>query len=443
MPDEIFRPLHPGDSKTHPRWVQWQTVARNDDFPKEAFYIVREDGKVMYTEVPSSKLPEICDAGQLPYPIDTGFACLEVDASTLNRLQPDVLVAAGVFSDGCLAKIGAWVSEGREVPYHTTMKLSTVESIPNWAPIVDLTVTRLPRTRTPYERERDSLFVATGRAPHGALTELRHGIRAPFFEYGEGMEGITGLSVIDYGIEHISPGGKQCTKHYATILVNSPEESFLLRASLFNSDEYPEIDLFPRVNEPCQDGILRDEETKSACMLPGYAIQVTRKVARVLSRPSLGLVDSLAFDSTVLVAATHSSMSLIAVAYRENLDTILQATEVSADGSFGSSFRYTLTCDPTCIELMDIRGKPHIFVGTIASSLLLIEVSPTGLDVVWTYNLGGSDSSQDIALATACESAVLLTCPGEEGCEGIYMLCGTRDGNLYSLALRSDKGTSL
>jgi hypothetical protein len=134
--EAILPPLLPGDSKRKPCWVEWDKTPRNPDFPKEAFYVAREDGRIMYAERGLTGTVETIEAGVWPYRIDSAFACLSVDNSEFSQSYPDVLIAGGVGNDGRLCKLGSWPAEySYAVPYPGSNQLSYVESIANWTPL--------------------------------------------------------------------------------------------------------------------------------------------------------------------------------------------------------------------------------------------------------------------------------------------------------------------
>lgn len=433
IPTELT-PLQPSDNKSQPRWVQWHRVARNDEYPKEALYIAREDGRVLYVDVPFSRVAEPHDAGQLLHPIDKGFACLDVDVDFLNQLQPDVLVAAGTTSDGSLSKIGSWIGEGRNMDYLDSNAVDFVESIPNWASVNDVVITRLPGIRSPFERERDSIFITNGRAPQGSATELRRGIKAPVDIYSSGMAGCSNVAIIDYGGEPVTPEGRKSTS-YAVLLANMPPETLVLRFIRCNG----EWQLDQVSDESTEDGLLRSDETMSACILSEEAsVQITRGEARTLSRPELVQLDTRPFSTPLIAATSEPNVNCIAVAYHENNQPTLHVIEVQQDGHFGRDARYDqLQCDPTCIKLMNLDGVIHVLVATTDSSVLLFGISQSGLEPVDSFNLQSGTISQD--LSTVCDSAVLLASGDQR-----IILCGTRNGLLVGLPLKaSASGTVL
>jgi hypothetical protein len=459
---EILTPQRPGDGTSIPLWVQWDKASRNPTFSKEAFYIAREDGKVVYAElIDASGSVEISEAGIWPYPLDKAFATLDVDISPMALSYPDVLIAAGAASDGHLCKVGAYPTQyNHQKPYHTTNTFASVETIPNWAPIADLAITRLSGVGRPGGQERDAVFIANGRAPHGTISELRRGLNAPVDIPTRdliGMTGCTGLWVLDFGSRISEDTDGTCTKEYhVVILITIPPASSCIRVSRTqvysgsvqggswsNWDEgewtYEEILVG---NEPNQGSGMCERETISACLLgEQFALQVTHNEARILRRPDLSRADSLVFSSfasdgnaNVLVAATGSQLSCLAIVFREGHSTIiLQLISISEEGKFGKTIRHELDSDPTCLELLDIDGVTHIFVGKSDSSFVLFRVTQSGT-LVPVYD-DVLDEGPTSGLRMLCESAVLL-----KSGENPVIVCGTRNGFLVNIFLRVTDG---
>lgn len=417
--------LRSGDGKCHPRWVQWERVARNEDFPKEAFYIAREDGNVLYMEIGPSNVIDISEGGQVQHSVDTAFASLDVDSGTLNRLQPDILVAAGTTSDGSLLKVGSWVGEGHNLSYLNNNTFAPVESIPNWTPTSDITFSSLAGFSSPYERERDGIFVATGRCPHGSVTELRLGFNALIDAYAGGFPGCTRLSIVDHGSEECLVDGRQITQHYAVLLVTIPPESIVMRIHLVNGQWNLE-----QISESVLDGVLHEETIAASLFSERIAVQITPDEARILERPALGRVDSYLFSNPLLAAAMNPKTSYIAVAFRDGMQPVLQTIKVVESGRFLASYRQELSCDPTCIENTSINDTPIILVATIDSTLQIFTIMDAGIILVRTLNLGPP------GMTHVCESVVLIGLGDQR-----TMLCGMRNGTVVSFALSlSDSG---
>lgn len=194
-----------------------------------------------------------------------------------------------------------------------------------------------------------------------------------------------------------------------------------------NSGSTWHLALVPDEDEPILDELLRDETISAAIPSAQYAIQTTHEEARVLSRPALACVESLSFPEPLLAAATDSYFDLLVVAHREKADTFLRVIHTSAKG-FGAELRLQLQCDPTCVELLNINGAPHVFVGIIDSSLNIFRVGETDLQHVWASTLRNNSSSS--GMAAVCESAIILTSGPRQ-----VLACGTREGILATFSV--------
>ena len=410
--DTILTPLRPGDGTSSPQWVQWRSAVRNANYKSESFYITREDGRVMYVEVSDdSKLPELSDAGQFPHPVDTAFTSVDVD------LLPDILVAGGTTSDGSLSKLG-------DQRYSTGFEVTAVDRIPNWAPISDLTVTRLPGTRKPFERERDSIFVSSGRAPHGSVAELRRGIRAVINHDGEGMRGCTGLMVIDHGCYESTIDQRPAIHHYATMIANLPPECLLIRAIYADGNWYMEQVASESQESP--NDVLNEITISAHPVSERFSVQVTHKEARTLSRPHLKQLDAYRFPSPLVLGSTLAGAKHIAAVYWVGVQAVLQILTINDDGTLHPLTDIAFAYEPTCLELMVIDAMPHVFVGLSDSSVSLLRIQSCGLQLMCDWN------AKDIDLWTqaVCETAVALSSGSRT-----MIVCGSRSGSLICLSL--------
>jgi hypothetical protein len=176
---------------------------------------------------------------------------------------------------------------------------------------------------------------------------------------------------------------------------------------------------------------MRDEETISACpWTEHFAVQITRDEVRVLHRPSLQQCDAMSRTSSILLSACRSGFPFVAIAFREFNSTYLETLIISHDGRLTSTStsKVVLDHDPTCIELLEVRGTRYVFVSTLGSTLYLLKVDDAG-----NINHGLQKSLESAAIDNArviLESAVLLSV-GEEH----MLVCATRSGYLISSPL--------
>ncbi|KAF1940042.1 hypothetical protein EJ02DRAFT_241455 [Clathrospora elynae] len=439
----ILAPLRPGDSKRRPRWTAWDQTPRNAEFSKEAFYIAREDGRIMYAARGSGGSMELDDAGEWPYRIDTAFACLNVDNSESSQQYPDVLIAGGASNDGLICKVGSWPTEySYDVQYPGTNQFSYVESIPNWTPLADFSVTPLSGPRAPDERQRSSIFIANGNSPHGEISELRHGIQALVDDSFGGLNGCAGIWVVDHGISMVEIDGVSRRQHYAVFAITLPPETLVIRivrtqpesrADFTGAWEHGlwEKSQLPTGDEPVEDSLIRDAETISACPWSDrVSVQITTHEARILHRTKLRQSDSISFDAPLLLAASRTAVPFVAFAYRETGVTYLEIVRISRSGTFerAKDTRHKLASDPTCIEILDIGGSPCVFVSTFDSHIMLFKVDDRGVSFPVIKNI-----LTDVVPNGAhmrCESAVVLNSRAHR-----VLVCAMRDGSLVSASI--------
>lgn len=443
--DSVLPPLMPGDSKHGPRWVGWDKTPRNPDFPKETFYVAREDGRIMYVEGGQANGLETAVAGDWPYRIDTAFACLSVDNSEFSQSYPDVLIAGGAGNDGRLCKLGSWPAEyATAVPDPETNQLSYIESISNWTPLTDLSVARLSGLPTLPERDRYSILVANGSSPHGEVSDLRLGVQSIVDYSFSGMNGCTGIWVVDSGTQTTEIEGRSARQHYATLAITMPPETLLIRILRTQCDNRGQfsgawedgvwrVAQLPNEDEPSEDGIMRDVETITACAWSeNFAVQITRDEIRSLRRPGLDLADSVTFASSLLLAACKPGLPFIAIAFRESGKSYLEILRICPNGSFVrsdlSNARLQLDHDPTCVELLDMQGTVCVFVSTFGLSTYVLRVDDDArlLSVVEgsLHNVGIDDTRMVI------DGAVLLSAGANSS-----LVCATRSGYLLSSIL--------
>ncbi|KAF2846626.1 hypothetical protein T440DRAFT_224519 [Plenodomus tracheiphilus IPT5] len=433
---QILLPLIPGDSKCMPKWVGWDRTPRNPEFSKEVFYIAREDGRIIYAERGPVNPLEITEAGVWPYRVDTAFACLTVDNSEFSQLYPDVLIAGGSGNDGLLCKVGSWPSEySYASQYPVANQITCIESISNWTPLTDLSVTRLLDSRASIERERSGILVASGNSPHGEIAELRYGVQASIDHFFGGMTGCTGISVLDYGSLMTEYDGTTQKEHYATLAITLPLETIVVRvvrtqpesrgqcsgaweSRIWNAYQVPSDDI------PIDDGVMRDEETISACHWSDrHSIQITRQEARTLLRPSLRQhAPSIVFDSPLLLAASAPGIPFAAITYREAGNTYLETVSVSTGVNFerAKETRIQLAHDPTCLEILELDGNPYIFVSIRGSEIMLFRVEDNRAPICML----------SVTPKQLCESAVVLLSKGQP-----MLVCATRDGCVLNTLL--------
>ncbi|KAF2122395.1 mono-functional DNA-alkylating methyl methanesulfonate N-term-domain-containing protein [Lophiotrema nucula] len=452
--------LRPGQSKTHPRWVQWDKVTRNPDFSKEAFYIVREDGRVLYTELGSTGGDAATiNAGQWPHPLDKAFASLDVDVPELALANPDVLLAAGTASDGQLNKVGSWISEYRpDISYADNNSFSYVESIPNWGPISDLAVLRLPGIKENLEWDRKAIVIANGRAPFGNISELRRGFNAQIGGIVAGFAGCTRLSIVRHAIytTRMHDGAVKESWRHATLIVTMPPESFVVQVSRTeektgDARSPGSWDFKPITDTPHE--INCDAETISACILDDkYALQITSEDVRLLRLEDLQIAAHRLFTPTRALAATAKpGISFVAIILPQpNQQYLLQVLQILYPGeengqiAFGGDMEYVFESDPTCVELLGIAGESYVLIGLRDTSIWLFRIERTETESSssqFHLELISREHCQDgigLGLPTVCETAVALV----NGSQA-YIVYGMRDGVLFTCKMDFSRTTGV
>jgi hypothetical protein len=292
--------------------------------------------------------------------------------------------------------------------------------------------------------------VSNGAAPHGQLSELRHGLQALVDGSFSGMNGCTGLWVVHHGSQTVELNGKNIRQHYALVVVTLPLESLLLRLVRTQpesrggfsgawDDGVWDATQLPTEDEPIDDGITRNEETISACTLSErFSIQITRKDAQILNRPTLTLSDKIDFPASILLAMSKPGFPFVVVIFRDAGKTCLDIIPILEDGRFDQhkrdKSRHLLSADPTCIELFEVGGRSYVLVGTLDSKVTIFQVTlDNGLYKIFDSSLETSAER----LRVLCESAVLLASGGDR-----VLVCATRDGFLVSRHLHG-LGTNL
>ncbi|OCL13256.1 hypothetical protein AOQ84DRAFT_118277 [Glonium stellatum] len=424
-------PRYPGSSKRKPLWTHWARMARNWEAQgklDENFYIIREDGIVHYVQVNPETHATTTSAGQFGCTVDSAFASLDVGRNFFSLRNPDVLIAAGDMSYGELIKIGAWENDPRKRSRAETMELEYLESLPNWAPITDTLISRLPGVQTGYDRQREALFATTGRSPYGAISELRWGLNALVGATIDSPDfsGVTAMWTL------------YDTTHDGTFfLLSFPLGSYLFHLSI------PSLEITDDFGEQC--GIQLGEETLTAGSVGSYwAVQVTHKAIYLLNSSSAEGVllrdDTVEFPpgTTALAAAVHFQYPLVVTAVRHDTEIRLELGQiVDHEGkiSLEQKATHSLPADPTCLSIVEIDGMPHAFVGTTNAFLLLFRIDVRGLTLVMEERV---DDDARRGSPIVCENVALLT---SKSSGDVHMLvCGMRDGSLYNFELRSQAG---
>jgi hypothetical protein len=166
----------PGASPSMPIWASWAKPMRSQAarHTRDTVYLAREDGLVLMLEVWKTTAPVISNAGTFDCHMGSAFASLGGEG------DPDILCVAGESSSGRIVSIGNFSSIRRigEMTREDTMRLKTVELLPNWASCTGMLATSSLHSSRTVPRDNDSVIVTSGRQPYGTITELRRGVEA-------------------------------------------------------------------------------------------------------------------------------------------------------------------------------------------------------------------------------------------------------------------------
>lgn len=318
------------------------------------------------------------------------------------------------------------------------MKTQKIESIQNWSPIFDL-VCNL--NRDGMNRDRSKIFITSGRAPHGAITELRFGYEAKiggyFLEQPE-LSSSTGL----WSIEHKSI-------HGVYLILAMPLQSSLLHVSANLSSVEVDFDEFN-----C--GLDFANETIAAQDLSvNYYIQVTRKTIVLLDLESENVTFKRKFhkeippNSIISAAFVDSVSGLIVTAMRtDDIYTLClhKFTENSDQIQLNEIGQVLKICqEATCMASFEIRNHQYVCVGTAAATVEIYRIdTQTGLTPIMEHEIMKMSSADshinDLdAVSKTCESLVVLHYRSKYNAirDSTVIVCGLRNGYIYCLELDS------
>ena len=314
-----------------------------------------------------------------------------------------------------------------------------IESIQNWSPIFDL-VCNL--NRRDLDRGRHSIVITSGRAPYGAITELRYGYEAKiggyFLEQPE-LSSSTGL----WNIEHRSI-------HGVYLILSMPLQTSLLHISTDLSSVEVDFDDYN-----C--GLDFANETIAAQNLSANNyVQITRKTITLLDLENESELFKRKFHeqihpgSTISAALVELASGLIVTAIRtDDVHTLsLHKFTDSDDKVKLDEIGQTLNVrqEAICIASFEVRNRQYICVGTAAATVEIYCIDPNnGLVRILEHDITALSSAEshvkDLdAISKICESIVVLRYPCSEYSgpqDNIVIVCGLRNGYVYCLELES------
>ncbi|KAL9095200.1 MAG: hypothetical protein Q9165_002456 [Trypethelium subeluteriae] len=504
-------PISPGTSKRAPLWTNWARPVRRYHYlheggtefhrkPEELdfVYLLREDGAVAYLllEGPDRHTITIGDATDCKGHFNAAFA-----SPPLGYKDPDILIAAGSASDGCLRRIGDFYrpegQDARRIEYFQSYLLSPIW---NWSPATDIASSNIHNQQGSIPTSHPAILVTSGRQPYGMVAELRSGIDAsPIVSAFEGdvkttemptdvwsLPDLKGVTLVEHStaeyntikpdMAELESGDLDLAQSGLTfpdalgqdlaqsipaerglvILSSYPTHSRLLRV---HSHRYQWR--IVEVDSPFFDA--RSPTIWAGSPSDGYFLQVTQAEVRVIGPPrSMHDLKDVTVDpsgSMILVATFNKrSRTLVVVSY----DEYRYSMEIWV---FGRQSDGTLSCEkaddvllipaePTCITTHEIDGTLFIAVGTTSGTLFLSNWGASqGFTKLTTQALiqqkAATSLSQGLqaslgfgsnAIGSVCESLIVLTTKSTvTHAHTTHLLCGLRDGTVCSApVLKSD-----
>ncbi|KAF1992529.1 hypothetical protein K402DRAFT_8326 [Aulographum hederae CBS 113979] len=440
-------PLHPASSKKHPAYTSWTRTIRSPSFALqkgESYYLTREDGDVryLYSDTEISNSWNISHTGDMFSNLGPALCCVGYEIRVGGNLTgPDILIAGGCMGNTKVAKVGGWDAahdgRGRRIA-HT---LHMLESHPDWTPLMDVAITRMPATEPDALRQRSQIIATRGRQPQGGLTEMRIGYEAAVATTTPLDEppNVTRLIALTSDSEASLFLVVAFPDRTALILLNDEPRDSSLEISY--SHEY--------------DMDLESTTLAAATLASGRALQITTKAIRILDRvqgqesegqnfsPNQGRMLEVPASTTVTAAAvcvgpTFSSLpgTSFAMTAQNAASHCLQLGEIrrNADGSeievLGEPSPINQT--PTCISVSVVNTSCVIVLGTASGMVSLSHASPD-LKLLPLLDKQIQPTSPQEPLP-ACESVLILQ--SQFGTIIEYLLvCGLRDGRLLTLEI--------
>lgn len=458
----------PGASRRRPVWVQWARPMRSKRLRpnEENIILCREDGIVQYMVIDHG-MKQMIDTnhnvGKLGVNISTSFATVDFGPNA-----DDLLVVGGDESNG-----GLWDFPPRQA-YPNQRK-----TIPNWTPINDLAVAKVPIDRQDAgaaavannaSKRQQRLFACFGRGKHGAISEIRYGVEASQ-KIGtvdlpeEFMKGVLGVWALHdfYGYAVGKERDDEHLEHVILIFLSHPLGTHLLqlwqRVGLLDAD----VSLISRDVglDLCSRTIAVGRTTQ------GLTIQITESSIRATSlplplpveddeikeedtedrKPDKNQIDAEAsrprymyqsVDLRILAACIHTTKynTIIVLATQRNGHFYVEC------GTFTAEYQpldqtISLHAQPSCLSLLEVEDELLILVGTLAGEL----------EVYLQKNIASGllNTVTTICHAFAgpfgiCDSIATMERATTRGMQPI-LVCGLRDGAVETFELSKGVGT--
>lgn len=424
-----------GSSPRRPLWASWcrPRRTRNGSRDKDHLYLAREDGLVFWVLCTSHDRIESSFAGDLECNIGTAFASLG------NDEDPDILAVSGDMSSGRVVSIGHWPRGGRlsQLSRSDTMEMSLIETIPNWASTTDMISTNLPHHYGRLSRSTDSILVTSGRAPYGAITEIRRGLEARLSAWFEldGLRSVTGVWTMPVA-----------ASDSLLILLARPSSTQVLEVPDCDFEQTQELGATASLALDTAHRTITADVTAS-----GHIIQITDNSICITMTPSSNFEDSAKRSckagESILAAAIDVSGPMFVTADRRHgmfflccfcLSESPESTSALLRvGDYQQGKPNKLEYEPLAVAAATLDAETFIAVATSNGQLRFFvfdHKSRSSQSVGQVVFPGPADSLR------LCDSLLLL-----QGASASQLLvaCGLRDGTLFSAGVDVNDGTDI
>ena len=418
----------PGQSPQRPGWTSWCRPLRNKTMQDDIFYLIREDGLVLLITITNIDTIHTTHAGNIGCHAASAFASLG------DPSDPDILAVIGDMSNGQVVHMGNWPSPARitERTRVETMEMQDSMTLPNWTPSIDMLISRLSQSHVKSTQMPNSVFITSGRQPHGAVTELRKGFEAIATNYFE-IEGLR--STIG-----------------AWVLPNLSTGSILILLSTPSSTRIIELDAELDANELDESDtavMALSQRTLTAAILEnGHLVQICETAICASASILANFEDRSRWDAdtgnAIVAAAIEPSKNCIVAAERcdDHSELLVFRHHVhrdddddDSDEGLQSLSPIVLSEEPICLATTVYKGRVIGIFSTIEGNIQLFTVDLNTRPLV---ALG--DSLQIVEdRQSLCDHLVLLhpaSMHGESS-HDLLVVCGMRDGSIVSVRIQT------
>lgn len=417
-------PSAPGESLRRPMWTNWCRPERGAG-AEDQLYLAREDGNIFHVHEHNTAVSS-SNAGNMDCHIGTAFA------SVGGLDDPDILVAAGDMSSGCVKEIGPRFAPGGlpVMSRSDTMEMKFIESLPNWASVTDIVATTLPGKS---QRARDGVSVTSGRQPFGAVTELRYGLEVKLsvilpLEDLSSVQNVWAVPVL--GVGHV------------LLILSGPGGTTFLRLE----SEDAEVEVMESTAS-----LDTEHETIAANLIDNKLIQITNKSISATTGVDAGFEDRARFekegDASILAATCLTRYGMIVTAERTPTKGTAHALLSYQDGAGEESGQTSVTLQHTSSYELPSEVLAMASVCPQDLSVVVVTTSDGDLEAVSVdtrgnfTSIGKTQLLQSEGSTSLCDSIVIFTSSGatHEGQQPRYLiLCGLRDGRLLTIQATFD-----